>query len=158
MTHQTPLTDNQPQQLDKLRISLEEYEHDRWRIISTKVGNGFSASACKEKIDEMNGIPPERRSPIADDQLDSMPASAIDDDGSQVYDKYENSLSVHSQGYESALPAPPQPSEHQAPYESALPQHQPPMMDHRRMSDHQQVYEASHHHQHLADHRLSEVA
>ena len=106
----------------------------------------------------MNGIPPERRSPIADDQLDSIPASAIDDDGSQVYDKYENSLSVHSQGYESALSAPPQPAEHQAPYESALPQHQPSMMDHRRLSDHQHVYEASHQHQHLADHRLSEVA
>jgi hypothetical protein len=105
----------------------------------------------------MNGIPPERRSPLADDQLDSMPASAIDDDGSQVYDKYENSLSVHSQSYESALPVSQPSAEHQAPYESALPQHQPPMMDHRRLSDHQQVYEASHH-QHLADHRLSEVA
>jgi len=136
---------------------LEEYEHDRWRIISGKVGNGFSAAACKEKIDEMNGIPIERRSPIADDQLDSMPASAIDDDGSQGYDKYENSLSVHSQGYESALPASQPPVEHQAPYESALP-HPPPMMDHRRLSEHQQVYEASHHHQHLADHRISEVA
>jgi hypothetical protein len=107
----------------------------------------------------MNGIPPERRSPIADDQLDSMPASAIDDDGSQVYDKYENSLSVHSQGYESALPVSQPPVEHQAPYESALPQHQPPMINHRRLSDHQQVYEQAHHHQqHLGDHRLSEVA
>jgi hypothetical protein len=106
----------------------------------------------------MNGIPPERRSPLADDQLDSMPASAIDDDGSQVYDKYENSLSVHSQSYESALPVSQPSAEHQAPYESALPQHQPSMVDHRRLSDHQQVYEASHHHQHLADHRLSEVA
>ncbi|GAB7322086.1 hypothetical protein MBLNU13_g03120t1 [Cladosporium sp. NU13] len=144
--------------LEKLRVSLEEYEHDRWRIVSSKVGNGFSAAACKEKIDEMNGIPPERRSPLADDQLDSMPASAVDDDGSQVYDKYENSLSVHSQSYESALPVSQPPSEHQAPYESALPQHQPPMMDHRRLSDHQHAYEASHHHQHLADHRLSEVA
>jgi len=107
----------------------------------------------------MNGIPPERRSPIADDQLDSMPASAIDDDGSQVYDKYENSLSVHSQGYESALPVSQPPVEHQPPYESALPQHQSGLMDHhhRRLSDHQQVYEAAHHHQHLGDHRLSEV-
>ena len=151
------LTNTRPQQLDRLRQSLDEYEHDRWRIISGKVGNGFSAAACKEKIDEMNGIPIERRSPIADDQLDSMPASAIDDDGSQVYDKYENSLSVHSQGYETALPAPSVPAEHQQPYESALPQHQPSMMVHRRLSDHQQVYEAAHHHQHL-DHRISEVA
>lgn len=120
------------------------------------MGNGFSAAACKEKIDEMNGIPIERRSPIADDQLDSVPASAIDDDGSQVYDKYENSLSVHSQTYESALPPPP-PVEQQHPYESALP-HQPPMIDHRRLSDHQQPYDPAAHHQHMADHRLSEVA
>lgn len=145
-------------QIDRLRQSEAEYEHDKWRIISGKVGNGFSAAACKEKIDELNGIPIERRSPIADDQMDSLPASAIDDDVSQGYDKYENSLSVHSQGYESALPAPPPPGEHQQPYESALPTHQSSMLDHRRLSDHQHVYEASHHHQHMADHRISEVA
>lgn len=28
---------------------MDEYENDRWRIISGKVGNGFSAAACKEK-------------------------------------------------------------------------------------------------------------
>lgn len=144
------------EQLDRLRQSLEEYEHDRWRIISGKVGNGFSAGACKEKIDELNGIPVERRSPLADDQLDSMPASAIDDDASQGYDKYENSLSVHSQTYESALP-PPLPVEQKHQYESALP-HPQPMIDHRRLSDHQQSYESATHHQHMADHRLSEVA
>jgi len=139
--------------LDRLRQSLDEYEHDRWRIVSGKVGNGFSAAACKEKIDELNGVPIERRSPIADDQLDSMPASAIDDDGSQGFvDKYENSLSVHSQGYESALPPPPPPhTEHQAPYESALPQ-QPPIMDH-----HHGYESAHHHHSHMPDHRISEV-
>jgi hypothetical protein len=150
---------NSSSQLDRLRQSLDEYEHDRWRIVSGKVGNGFSAAACKEKIDELNGVPIERRSPIADDQLDSMPASAIDDDASQGFvDKYENSLSVHSQGYESALPPPPPPhTEHQAPYESALPQ-QPPIMDHHHMSEHQHGYEsAHHHHSHMPDHRISEV-
>jgi hypothetical protein len=127
--------------------------------VSGKVGNGFSAAACKEKIDELNGVPIERRSPIADDQLDSMAASAIDDDGSQGYvDKYENSLSVHSQGYESALPPPPPPQpEHQPPYESALTQ-QPPIMDHHHMSEHQHGYEsAHHHHSHMPDHRIAEV-
>jgi len=146
-------------QLDRLRQSLDEYEHDRWRIVSGKVGNGFSAAACKEKIDELNGVPIERRSPIADDQLDSISASAIEDDGSQGFvDKYENSLSVHSQGYESALPPPPQPhAEHQPPYESALPQ-QPPIMDHHHMSEHQHAYESAHHHHpHMPDHRISEV-
>lgn len=32
---------------------MREYENDRWRIISTKVGNGFSPAACKEKAAEM---------------------------------------------------------------------------------------------------------
>jgi hypothetical protein len=70
-----------------------------------------------------------------------MPASALDDDGSQGYDRYENSLSVHSQGYESALTVPMVLVEHQHPYESALP-HAPSMVGHRRLSDHQQGYEA----------------
>ena len=32
---------------------MQEYENDRWRIISGKVGNGFSAAACKEKVAEL---------------------------------------------------------------------------------------------------------
>jgi hypothetical protein len=32
---------------------MKEYEKDRWRIISTKVGNGFSPVACKEKAAEL---------------------------------------------------------------------------------------------------------
>lgn len=109
----------------------------------------------------MNGIPPERRSPVAgEDQLDSIPASAVDEDGSQGFDKYENSLSVHSQSYESALPPPP-PQEHtQQPYESALPPSASAMADHHRSSPHQYPYESAlppHHHP-MSDHRLSEVA
>jgi hypothetical protein len=32
---------------------MQEYEDDRWRIISGKVGNGFSATACKDKATEL---------------------------------------------------------------------------------------------------------
>jgi hypothetical protein len=32
---------------------MREYETDRWRIISTKVGSGFSPAACKEKAVEI---------------------------------------------------------------------------------------------------------
>ena len=32
---------------------MREYENDRWRIISTKVGSGFSPVACKEKAAEI---------------------------------------------------------------------------------------------------------
>lgn len=33
---------------------MQEYEVDRWRVISGKVGNGFSATACKEKAMELD--------------------------------------------------------------------------------------------------------
>jgi len=33
----------------KLRTAVQEYDNERWRIISGKVGNGFSAAACREK-------------------------------------------------------------------------------------------------------------
>ncbi|KAI7638968.1 hypothetical protein KC318_g22598, partial [Hortaea werneckii] len=35
--------------VQRLRTASAEYEVDRWRVISSKVGNGFSAAACKEK-------------------------------------------------------------------------------------------------------------
>ncbi|KAF2168641.1 hypothetical protein M409DRAFT_21385 [Zasmidium cellare ATCC 36951] len=39
--------------LHRLRTAIQEYETDRWRIISSKVGNGFSATACKDKALEL---------------------------------------------------------------------------------------------------------
>ncbi|RPA87459.1 hypothetical protein BJ508DRAFT_320476 [Ascobolus immersus RN42] len=39
--------------VNKLKNALTEYENDRWRIVSGKVGNGFSAAACKEKAREL---------------------------------------------------------------------------------------------------------
>jgi hypothetical protein len=36
-------------QVLKLRTAVQEYDNERWRIISGKVGNGFSAAACREK-------------------------------------------------------------------------------------------------------------
>ncbi|KAK6409728.1 hypothetical protein LTR95_018282, partial [Oleoguttula sp. CCFEE 5521] len=44
-------------QIDRLRRAKAEYEADRWRIIAGKVGNGFSASACREKIIELGDEP-----------------------------------------------------------------------------------------------------
>jgi hypothetical protein len=40
----------------RLRNALREYENDKWRIISTKVGSGFSPTACKEKATELAAI------------------------------------------------------------------------------------------------------
>jgi hypothetical protein len=43
-------------QVQKLRTSMQEYENDRWRIIASKVGSGFSPVACREKAEEITAI------------------------------------------------------------------------------------------------------
>ena len=32
---------------------MQEYENDRWRIIASKVGSGFSPVACRDKAQEI---------------------------------------------------------------------------------------------------------
>ena len=41
------------EQVQKLRTAMQEYENDRWRIIATKVGSGFSPAACRDKAHEL---------------------------------------------------------------------------------------------------------
>ncbi len=50
---------------------MQEYEDDRWRIISGKVGNGFSATACKDKAAEI------------DTEGETRALSAIDEKGEE---------------------------------------------------------------------------
>ncbi|KAI4615664.1 uncharacterized protein J4E87_004492 [Alternaria ethzedia] len=40
----------------KLRNAMQEYENDRWRIISSKVGSGFSPAACKDKAEALEAV------------------------------------------------------------------------------------------------------
>ncbi|KAI5780004.1 hypothetical protein EDC01DRAFT_754298 [Geopyxis carbonaria] len=40
--------------VQRLRSAMQEYEQDRWRLIAAKVGNGFSAAACREKAKEFD--------------------------------------------------------------------------------------------------------
>ncbi|KAJ4368512.1 hypothetical protein N0V86_009417 [Didymella sp. IMI 355093] len=47
-------------QVAKLRTSMQEYENDKWRIISSKVGAGFSPAACKDKAEELKAIATEQ--------------------------------------------------------------------------------------------------
>jgi len=35
---------------------MQEYENDRWRIIASKVGSGFSPVACRDKAQEIEAI------------------------------------------------------------------------------------------------------
>ncbi|KAF1952411.1 MYB DNA-binding domain protein, partial [Byssothecium circinans] len=39
--------------VQKLGHAMHDYENDRWRIISSKVGSGFSPAACREKAAEI---------------------------------------------------------------------------------------------------------
>lgn len=88
-----------------------------------------------------------------------MPASAIgDDDASQSFDKYENSLSVHSQSFDGSMPQAAAEHQQQQPYESALPPHQQSMADPRRLSDHHPYESALPPHPQQMNNRISEVA
>ncbi|KJZ70920.1 hypothetical protein HIM_09671 [Hirsutella minnesotensis 3608] len=42
----------------KLRKALQDYEHEKWRIIAHKVGSGFSPAACRERAGQMAGEDP----------------------------------------------------------------------------------------------------
>lgn len=35
---------------------MRDYENDRWRIISSKVGSGFTPAACREKAAELDTL------------------------------------------------------------------------------------------------------
>jgi hypothetical protein len=35
---------------------MHEYENDRWRIISSKVGSGFSPAACRDKASDLEAV------------------------------------------------------------------------------------------------------
>ena len=41
-------------QVGRLRHAMHEYESEKWRFISSKVGHGFSAAACQQKAGEMD--------------------------------------------------------------------------------------------------------
>ncbi|KAF2278934.1 uncharacterized protein EI97DRAFT_223684 [Westerdykella ornata] len=42
--------------VQKLRNAMQEYENDRWRIIASKVGQGFTPAACREKAAELEAL------------------------------------------------------------------------------------------------------
>lgn len=42
--------------VQKLRNAMQEYENDRWRIISSKVGSGFTPVACRDKASELDAL------------------------------------------------------------------------------------------------------
>ncbi|OJJ51309.1 hypothetical protein ASPZODRAFT_148615 [Penicilliopsis zonata CBS 506.65] len=39
--------------VERLRHAIEDYENDRWRIIATKVGHGFTPAACRAKAADL---------------------------------------------------------------------------------------------------------
>ncbi len=61
-------------QLEKLRNAIQEYDNDKWRIISSKVGNGFSAAACKDKAAEIETEHDETR----EEAINDPPETALE--------------------------------------------------------------------------------
>ncbi|KAK5004860.1 hypothetical protein LTR16_004939 [Cryomyces antarcticus] len=57
--------------VQKLKTAMQDYDTDRWRIISGKVGSGFSPAACKEKAEEL-----EAEAAIEANALDEPQASS----------------------------------------------------------------------------------
>ncbi|KAE9973505.1 hypothetical protein BLS_003567 [Venturia inaequalis] len=94
--------------VQKLRNAMREYETDRWRIISTKVGSGFSPAACKEKAMEIGdpsssdlqgGSSHQQHSSLGD--LGDLEAVGEDDDGqddSPIYDQSGHGSMGHGLG------------------------------------------------------------
>ncbi|KFY14870.1 hypothetical protein V491_05876 [Pseudogymnoascus sp. VKM F-3775] len=39
--------------VQKLRVALQDYEQEKWRIVAGKVGTGFTPAACREKAEEL---------------------------------------------------------------------------------------------------------
>jgi len=37
-----------------LKSAIRDYDVERWRVIASRVGGGFSANACKEKAVEID--------------------------------------------------------------------------------------------------------
>ncbi|CAI6334717.1 unnamed protein product [Periconia digitata] len=66
--------------VQKLRNSMQEYENDRWRIIASKVGSGFSPGACREKAEEIAAVEAEEeedeQSGYAQSQVVGAPGSS----------------------------------------------------------------------------------
>ncbi|KAI6257842.1 hypothetical protein MCOR07_010538 [Pyricularia oryzae] len=42
----------------KLRTALQDYEREKWRIVSSKVGTGFTPAACQERAIALEGGAP----------------------------------------------------------------------------------------------------
>ncbi|KAI4757155.1 hypothetical protein E4T52_10283 [Aureobasidium sp. EXF-3400] len=59
--------------IQRLRTAMQDYDNDRWRFISSKVGSGFSAAACKAKAEEIE----------AEDMREDHGASSGSDDDQQ---------------------------------------------------------------------------
>ncbi|KAK4626500.1 hypothetical protein CLAFUW4_04254 [Fulvia fulva] len=75
--------------VERLQTAIQEYDNDRWRIISGKVGNGFSAAACKEKALEMQ---------LEDDEAhETAEHDAHQQQQQQLLQLHETTAAIHQQ-------------------------------------------------------------
>jgi hypothetical protein len=62
--------------LDRLHQAVNEYDQNRWRIVSGTLGNGFSDAACEDKFNELNGLVTEHHDSKIDEDSGSLPVGA----------------------------------------------------------------------------------
>ncbi|KAI5206795.1 hypothetical protein E4T39_02290 [Aureobasidium subglaciale] len=67
-------------QIQRLRTAMQDYDNDRWRFISSKVGSGFSATACKAKAEEIEAEDMREEDGAASDSDDDQQNTIDGDD------------------------------------------------------------------------------
>jgi hypothetical protein len=72
-------------QIQRLRTAIQDYDNDRWRFISSKVGSGFSAVACKAKAEEIEAEDM-REDDDASSGSDDEQEDVVDGDGDEEED------------------------------------------------------------------------
>jgi len=95
-------------QVQKLQQAMQEYENDRWRIISSKVGSGFSPTACRDKAAEIEAQEDEEKgqSGYTPNQHSTIKTVNLKQDQESVYSiSSAGSASVYSGAELKVIPA-----------------------------------------------------
>ncbi|KAI4746267.1 hypothetical protein E4T50_03375 [Aureobasidium sp. EXF-12298] len=73
--------------IQRLRTAIQDYDNDRWRFISSKVGSGFSAAACKAKAEEIEAEDMREDDGVSpgsdDDQQDLVDGEGVEEEGAR---------------------------------------------------------------------------
>lgn len=66
----------------KLRDALDDYENEKWRIVSSKLGAGFTPVACRDRAESLWGdAPVDLEAGATSSPIDPADASAVEPTG-----------------------------------------------------------------------------